>query len=152
MKPPRKDLSQILIREFRIDDYDALIALWNEAQLAHKPEGRDRLDKIEQELDRGNAIYLVAELDGKLVGSVLGTHDGRKGWINRLAVAPKFRRQGIARMLVNDVQNRLYELGIEMVACLIYDRNVRSMEVFEKLGYKRESDIVYFTKRGSSDV
>lgn len=152
MKLPHENLPAILVREFRIDDYDALIALWNEAQLAHKPEGRDRLDKIEQEVDGGNAVYLVAELDGKLVGSVLGTHDGRKGWINRLAVAPEFRRQGVARMLVNEVEQRLYELGIEMVACLIYAGNTTSMEVFEKLGYKRESDIVYFTKRGSSDV
>jgi len=145
-------LSRILIRELRVDDYDALIALWNDAELAHRPKGRDRVDKIERELERGNAVYLVAELDGKLVGSVLGTHDCRKGWINRLAVAPEFRQRGVARMLVNEVEKRLYELGIEIVACLIYDSNARSMELFEKLGYKRESDIVYFTKRGSSDV
>ena len=148
----RNNLPKTLIREFRLDDYDSLIALWNDAQLPHRPKGRDRLDKIEREVDRGNAVYLVAELDGKLVGSVLGTHDGRKGWINRLAVSPEFRQQGIARMLVNEVENRLYELGIETIACLIEDQNKISMQMFEKLGYKRESNIVYFTKRGSSDV
>lgn len=148
----RNNSPKVLIREFRLDDYDALIALWNDAQLPHRPKGRDRLDKIEREVDRGNAVYLVAELDGKLVGSVLGTHDGRKGWINRLAVSPEFRQQGIARMLVNEVENRLYELGIETIACLIEDQNKISMQMFEKLGYKRESNIVYFTKRGSSDV
>jgi ribosomal protein S18 acetylase RimI-like enzyme len=152
MESLRNNSPKILIREFRLDDYDALIALWNDAQLPHRPKGRDSLDKIERELDRGNAVYLVAELNGKLVGSVLGTHDGRKGWINRLAVAPEFRRRGVARKLVNDVENRLYELGIETIACLIEDQNTISMEVFEKLGYKRESNIVYFTKRGSSDV
>ncbi len=152
MKPSHNNSSEISVREFRIDDYDALIALWNDAQLPHRPKGRDRLDRIERELERGNAVYLVAEVDGKLVGSVLGTHDCRKGWINRLAVAPEFRQRGVARMLVNEVENRLYELGIEMVACLVYDSNTRSMELFEKLGYKRESNIVYFTKRGSTDV
>ena len=148
----RNNSPKVLIREFRLDDYDAPIALWNDAQLPHRPKGRDRLDKIEREVDRGNAVYLVAELDGKLVGSVLGTHDGRKGWINRLAVSPEFRQQGIARMLVNDVEKRLYELGIETIACLIQDQNKISMQMFEKLGYERESNIVYFTKRGSSDV
>jgi len=152
MKPAHDNSPEISVREFRINDYDALISLWNDAQLPHRPKGRDRLDKIQRELERGNAVYLVAELDGKLVGSVLGTHDCRKGWINRLAVAPEFRQQGVARMLVNAVEKRLYELGIEMVACLVYDSNARSIELFEKLGYKRESNIVYFTKRGSPDV
>jgi ribosomal protein S18 acetylase RimI-like enzyme len=143
---------EISVREFRIDDYDTLVALWNEAELPHRPKGRDRLDKIERELERGNAVYLVAELDGRLIGSVLGTHDCRKGWINRLAVAPEFQHQGVARKLVTEVEKRFYELGIEMVACLVYDSNARSMELFEKLGYKRESNIVYFTKRGNLDV
>jgi ribosomal protein S18 acetylase RimI-like enzyme len=133
-------------------DYDTLITLWNDAQLPYKPKGRDRYDKIEYELKRGNAIFLVAEINGKLVGSILGTHDGRKGWLNRLAVAPEFRRQGIARMLVTEVERCFSELGIEIVACLIENWNTESIQVFERLGYKRHSDIVYFTKRRNADV
>ncbi len=152
MKSSHKNSSDIVIREFCIGDYDALIILWNDAQLEYKPKGRDRRDKIESELERGNAIFLVAEINGKLAGSILGTHDGRKGWINRLAVAPEFRKQGIARRLVSEVEDRLSELGIEIMACLIEDWNTKSMQVFEKLGYKKHSDIIYFTKRKHLDV
>jgi len=53
-----------------------------------------------KELKAGQAIFLVAAADQRIAGVVLGTHDGRKGWINRLAVAKDFRRQNIASKLV----------------------------------------------------
>ncbi|MCK4352297.1 GNAT family N-acetyltransferase [candidate division WOR-3 bacterium] len=152
MKVFNKNLSNIVIRNFCIEDYDTLITLWDNAQLPYKPKGRDRRDKIKQELNWGNAIFLVAEANGKLVGSILGTHDGRKGWINRLAVAPEFQKQGIARKLVAEVEARLSELGIEIVACLIEDWNTKSMQAFERLGYKQSPEVMYFSKRKNSDV
>jgi len=78
-----------LIRELSIGDYDALVALWDESGLPYKPAGRDARGHIARELEGPSSIFLVAEVDGKLAGAVLGTHDGRKGWINRLSVAPK---------------------------------------------------------------
>ena len=142
----------MIIREFSIKDYDSLITLWNDAQLPFKPKGRDKRDKIEYELKQGRDIFLVAEINGKLVGSVFGTHDGRKGWINRLAVSPEFQRQNIAKKLIAEVEDRFSELGIDIVACLIEDWNTKSLQVFEKLGYKNHSDIVYFSKRKNSNV
>ena len=97
-----------------MEDYDRVIAFWDDAQLLYWPKGRDSRSRIERELEQENAIFLVAEIDSKLVGSVLGTHDGRKGWINRLAVDSQFRRQGIARRLVVEVEGRLSQFGIEV--------------------------------------
>ena len=157
--------TDVKIRRFRIEDYDALIALWDEAHLPYKPKGRDRRDKIEKEIKHSNAVFLVAEKEGSppsndigkrqscaesqgsLVGSVFGTHDGRKGWINRLAVSPTCRKQGIGARLVKEAEKRFEDLGIEITACLIEDRNTVSSAVFERLGYKRHADITYFSKR-----
>lgn len=140
------------LRELRIEDYDALIELWNEAKLRYRPKGRDRRDNIERELQQPSAVFLVVEKDGKLVGSIFGTHDGRRGWINRLAVSPSYRQQGIAAQLVKEVETRLDAMGIEIIACLVEDWNAVSMEVFQRLGYTRHSDVVYFSKRKHSDV
>ena len=144
--------AEIVIREFRMGDYDAVIALWDEAQLPYRPEGRDRRDRIKNELKREDCVFLVAETEGRLVGSVLGTHDGRKGWINRLAVDSKFRGRNIAGRLVTEVETRLDSLGIEVFACLIEEENTDSMRVFERLGYERYSDIVYFSKRPNPEA
>ena len=142
----------ISLRPLTIDDYDALRDLWEEAGLPCRPNGRDTRENIASQMRSNCSIYLVAEEDGRMVGAVLGTHDGRKGWINRLAVAPDQRRRGIAAMLVRAVEERLLERGIEIFACQIEDWNETSMTVFDRLGYTRHDDIIYFTKRLRPDV
>jgi ribosomal protein S18 acetylase RimI-like enzyme len=146
------DSGDIIIRPLRIEDYDSLITLWNNAQLLYKPKGRDRRDTIDRELQQPMAIFLVAEKEGKIIGSIFGTHDGRKGWINRLAVAPSYRRQGIAVKLLQEVEVRLRTVGIKIIACLIEEWNTVSIQFFEKMGYTCYPDIRYYTKRDFSDI
>jgi len=55
-------------------------------------------------------------------------------------------------MLVARVEEHLSELGIEIIACLIEDWHKESMQVFERLGYKRHPDVLYFSKRRNPDV
>ena len=143
---------QFEIRKFLIEDYEKVIGLWRGAGLPHKPHGRDCKSRIAREIKQSNAVFLVAEKDGKLVGTAFGTHDGRKGWINRVAVAPEYRRQGLAERLVRQVERHLRDMGIRITACLIEDWNKESMEFFERIGYRRHHDIYYFTKREDSDT
>jgi ribosomal protein S18 acetylase RimI-like enzyme len=152
MKEKRESAKDVVVRDFRIDDYGMLMRMWEESGLPHKPAGRDRMENIAREIRGPNAIFLVAEKCGQLVGSAFGTHDGRKGWINRVAVLPNFRRSGIAALLVKEVERRLSERGIDIVACLIEEWNKESMVFFEKLGYTRHKDIFYFTKRRQTDT
>ncbi|MBC7219914.1 GNAT family N-acetyltransferase [Candidatus Bipolaricaulota bacterium] len=140
------------IRELSIADYDDLIGLWEEAGLPFRPRGRDRRQAIARQMEGGTAIFLGAEQDGELVGAVLGTHDGRKGWINRLAVHPAYRRRGIGRALVGAVEERLHGMGIEIIAALVEDWNEDSMAFFARLGYVAHRDIVYFSRRRSPDT
>jgi len=142
----------VRIRELRAEDYDELIALWNEAGLPHRPRGRDGRDRLVREIQGDRSIFLAAEEGGRLVGAVLGTHDGRKGWINRLAVSPAHRGRGIGSSLVNEVEERLRGEGIEIVTCLIEDWNEGSMAFFERIGFVPHPDIVYYSKRRSADV
>jgi ribosomal protein S18 acetylase RimI-like enzyme len=148
----KKTDDELKIRELSINDYNSLISLWEMAELPYKPNGRDSRENIRKQIEQNRSIYLVAEMGGKIVGSVLATHDGRKGWINRIAVIPEHRMKGIAAKLVEEAENRIYKLGIKIVACLVEDWNTSSMEVFEKLGYTKHDDIIYFTKRENSDV
>lgn len=140
------------IRRFRISDYDALIKLWNEAQLVYKPNGRDRREMIQKQIQLPNTIALVAEKEGKLIGSVFGTHDGRRGWINRLAVLPEFQRKGIGRELVKELETRFHKMGIGIIASLVEDWNKTSLRVFQRIGYKKHKDIIYFSKRKTSQI
>jgi len=138
----------IFIRQFSQKDYDKIIELWCNAGLLFRPEGRDSSAKINEQIKNVTTIFLVAEFNGKIVGTVLGTHDGRKGWINRLAVDTEFRRKNVAKRLVAELESRFEKIGLEVVACLIDGENTASMEVFKKLGYE-ELDVRYFSKKKS---
>lgn len=144
--------TEIKIRPFEPGDYDAVMALWKESALPVKPLGRDSREKMVKEATQETATFLVAENGGQIIGTVLATHDGRKGWINRLATAPEFRHRGIARQLLEAAETALYERGLEIVTCLIEDYNNVSMDFFQKAGYVKHTDIFYFSKRKHPDV
>jgi ribosomal protein S18 acetylase RimI-like enzyme len=138
---------RIILREMQESDYEEVISLWKEAGLPFKPEGRDRRERIAQEIMSPYSIYLVALGGEKIIGSILGTHDGRKGWINRLAVLPGHRRRQVALQLVEEVERRLEEQQVHIVAALVEDENEQSLALFNKAGYTCHRDIVYLTKR-----
>jgi ribosomal protein S18 acetylase RimI-like enzyme len=147
MKLKEKSNIAVVMRKMTIADYDSLIKLWKEGNIPYRSQGRDSKKNIRWQLQQPNCIYLVAEDNGTMVGAILGTHDGRKGWINRLIVTSAYRQRGIAKRLIEDFEQRLAALGINIVACLIEDWNTASMQVFKQLGYTKHTDILYFSKR-----
>ncbi|NIT36414.1 MAG: GNAT family N-acetyltransferase [candidate division Zixibacteria bacterium] len=152
MQTPKRNDAEVVIRELRLEDYDALVALWREAGLPYRPKGRDAREAIARQLKGGIGVYLVAEVAGAIVGAVLGTHDGRKGWINRLAVLPAYRRRRVGAQLLAEAERRLAALDIEIFACLVEDWNGESKGFFEKAGYKPFREVSYYTKRKNGDV
>jgi len=146
--PGEREATGVTIREFRLEDYEDVIALWQAVKLPLKPGGRDSRENIGRQIGQETVVFLVAETNaGRVVGTVLATHDGRKGWINRLAVVPALQRLGIGRRLVREAEARLEALGLEIIAALIEDDNRASMAVFERLGYIKHPEILYFAKR-----
>ncbi len=137
------------IREFRPADYDRVMELWAEGGLPLKPEGRDSRENIVRQIGLANVRFLVAEVGegSRVVGTVLATHDGRKGWINRVAVDAALRKRGLGARLVREAEQWLESQGLDILACLIEDDNAVSMAVFGKLGYKKHPEIIYFAKR-----
>lgn len=146
--PPLK----VTFRKMTIQDYTPVIMLWRQGNIPYRPQGRDSRKNIITQLQQPNCYFLVAEVDHTIIGAIIGTHDGRKGWINRLVVAPSYQRKGIARRLVTEVERHFTSLGIDIIACLIEEWNTTSMQVFERLGYTKHQDILYFSKRKNMNV
>lgn len=135
-----------------MNDYNAVVELWKLSNLPIKDKGRDRSEKIQEELKHGIAHFILAEFESQLIGTVLITHDGRKGWINRLAIHPDYRNKGIAKLVVQKAEDYLHQIGIEIIACLIEDYNQESLEVFQKLGYIEFQNMHYLTKKKHPEV
>ncbi len=124
------------IRPLHLRDYDQMISLFRTCGLDPKIRGRDSRPSIARQLRSNRGLYLGAFDGNRLMGTVLGTHDSRKGWINRLAVHPAHRRRGLARRLVRTCERALRARRIEMFCALIETDNVASEAVFRSLGYK----------------
>ncbi|MDD1746434.1 MAG: GNAT family N-acetyltransferase [Methanomassiliicoccales archaeon] len=140
------------IREMRPDDYRGLVELWEQAMLTYHPEGRDSKERITKELGTPMALFLVAEANGRLIGSLLGTTDGRKGWINRLAVHPEWQRKGVALALLKEMEKRFDQRGVLVLCALIHDDNPSSRAFFTNAGYEEDPTVVYYSKRKGHKV
>ncbi len=127
------------IREFTLSDYERVVQLWKEAGIILRPG--DEREGVKLKLERDPDLFLVAEDDGELVGVVLGTWDGRRGWLNHLAVRSDHRRSGIGRVLIREVERRLISKGAVKVNAQIYKSNHTSLEFFKSLNYEIHSDL-----------
>ncbi len=143
---------RLTIRGIVPADYDAIVQLWRDSDLSVRLRGRDAREPFLQQLRHFPTTYLLAELDGVIVGTVLGTHDGRKGWINRLAVHPDRRRRGIAQQLISSCEKALARQGIEIFAALTETDNEVSTRVLERAGYVRDVPVHYLRKRLRDDI
>ena len=140
------------LRCLTIDDHAAILALWQRAGLhSIRPEGRDSRSEFEKQF-AGGQIAIGLDEDGRLMGVVIVTNDTRKGWINRLAIDPDYRRKGYGEQLVHASEDVLHEAGIHLIAAFIEEGNVASLTLFEKLGYATHQHLYYVSKRDSADA
>jgi len=140
------------IRRLTLEDYDRVTELWSRAKLPFKPKGRDSRDAMATQMVATPDFFLGAYQDDDLIGVAILTCEGRKGWINRLAVDPDCRRRGVARALIAECEKTLRRHGVGLFCVLIDYGNSVSKELFKECGYVEHHDIVYFSKRDSDEI
>src|SRR5512135_525189 len=141
-----------VLRRLTINDHAAILALWQRAGLhSIRPEGRDSRAEFEKQL-AGGQVAIGLEEGGRLIGVVLATNDTRKGWINRLAIDPDFRRRGYGEELACAAEEALREAGMKILAAFIEEGNTASLALFEKLCYAAHQNIYYVSKRDSNEA
>lgn len=134
------------IRKMLIADYDEIYALWMSCVGMGLNSLDDSKDGIAKFLERNPETCFVATIDEKIVGVIMVGTDGRRGYIYHTAVHPDFRKQGIAKALVNTALSAVERLGIGKVALIVFGRNQVGNEFWESMGFTARQDIVYRNK------
>ena len=109
------------IRCFQMEDEPSVIALWQRCDLI-RPWNDPHRD-ICRKLKVNPEWFLVGLVDGQIVATVMAGYEGHRGWINYLAVAPEFRRRGLARAMVTEVERLLRKAGCPKINLQIRTSN-----------------------------
>jgi ribosomal protein S18 acetylase RimI-like enzyme len=132
-------------REFVMNDYDGAIALWNDAEGVEICEGDSR-EEIAAYLKRNPGLSRVAEANGKIVGVALCGHDGRRGWIYHLAVAPAYRREKVGQRLLDDCVHGLREAGLKRAIILVAGDNPAGHQFWLRNGWENIDGAIPMTR------
>lgn len=137
-------MASICIREYRApDDYAAAVRLWNGVEKGIHIGPSDTADEIEKKLQRDPELFLVAEADGLLIGTVIGGFDGRRGLIYHLAVHASYRSQGVGSRLMDEVESRLRSKGCRRCYLFVTPHNEDAMRYYEKRGWILMNNLPY---------
>ncbi len=132
---PPPAAGELKIRQFHFErDYRAVLDLWKNAGPGIQLSPSDEPGEIRKKLQRDPDLFLVAELNGRLVGAVLGGFDGRRGLAYHLAVAPAHRKRGIGRRLMQELENRLRAKGCLKYYLLVTRQNQEALAFYQSLG------------------
>jgi ribosomal protein S18 acetylase RimI-like enzyme len=137
--------AEVTTREFVIGDYDQAVALWREEEGVEICEGDSR-EEISEYLKRNPGLSRVAEASGEIVGAVLCGHDGRRGWIYHLAVAPQHRGRGIGKILLDDCVCGLRDAGLKRAIILVAGDNPAGHGFWLRNGWEDIAFAIAMTK------
>jgi ribosomal protein S18 acetylase RimI-like enzyme len=126
-------MSHLMIRSYCSEDEESVIQLWRACGLV-VPQNNPRRD-IARKTQVNPELFLVGTLDGRLVATCMAGYEGHRGWLNYLAVAPHWQRQGIGSQIVAEAERRLRALGCPKINLQVRSSNQAVISFYQSLGY-----------------
>ena len=140
-------MSEIKIREFQFPtDYQSVYDLWLSIERGVHVGRSDVSAEIEKKISRDPDLFLVAECESEIIGSVIGGYDGRRGLIYHLAVSESFRGQGIGSRLMDEVEARLRSKGCLKCYLLVTNDNPEAAIYYQNHGWFHMDTVRLFGK------
>lgn len=136
------------IREMTIEDYDAVLTLWQATEgMGLDLQDADSRPAVQAYLLRNAGLSFVTQSRERIVGAVLCGHDGRRGYMNHLAVSPAFRGQGLAAGMIEACLAALARAGIAKCSLFVFTDNAPGVAFWSHNGWNNRHDLALFQKK-----
>ena len=135
-----------MIRTMEIGDYENVYQLWMRIKGFGIRSVDDSREGVERFLQRNPGISVVAEEDGKIVGAILCGHDGRRGCMYHVCVAPDYRLKGIGKSMVvyEEQKEALKKEKINKVSLIAFTQNDIGNAFWKEIGWTKREDLNYY--------
>ena len=133
-----------MIRTMTIDDYEQVRSLWMQIKGFAIRSIDDSREGVLRFLERNPSTSVVAVEDGIVVGAILCGHDGRRGCLYHVCVAPAYRRRGIGKAMVVFCMDALKKEHINKVSLIAFTRNDIGNAFWHNVGWVQREDLNYY--------
>ena len=134
----------VKIRVMTPDDWDGVADVWENHEGTNPVD--DSVDGFTKYLRRNPATSFVAVDDGRIIGTILAGHDGRRGIFHHVSVLPEYQKQGVGKLLVDNAMEALRKEGITKVLLVVFDHNENGNQFWEHMGFTVREDLIYRNK------
>ncbi len=131
---------EIVIRNFEKSDTEEVIRLWKKS-FPTDPPWNDPREVIERKVNYQQELFLVGELQNKIVATVLGGYDGFRGWVYHLAVINDNRRSGIGRKMMDAIEQILRNSGCIKINLQVRSTNQDVILFYKGIGFEIEDHV-----------
>jgi ribosomal protein S18 acetylase RimI-like enzyme len=136
----------LTLREFQYpQDYSNVIDLWKRSGPGIHVRRSDEPEELKKKIQRDPDLFLIAEHNSQVIGSVLGAFDGRRGMVYHLAVLESYRKRGIGTLLMNELETRMKAKGCIRSYLLVTHDNLEAIRFYENMGWE-QMDLAVFGK------
>jgi ribosomal protein S18 acetylase RimI-like enzyme len=134
----------MLIRAYQSSDEADVVALWQACDLTRP--WNDPYKDIARKLQVRPDLFLVGEVQGRLMASAMFGYEGHRGWVNYLAISPDHRRQGHAKAMMQLGEALLLASGCPKINLQVRASNAQVLAFYQSLGYL-DDQVVSMGKR-----
>lgn len=138
----------MLVRAFQPADEAAVIDLWRRCDLVG-PKNDPHKDIQRKQRVRPD-LFLVGAENEIVIATAMAGYEGHRGWLNYVAVAPEFRRRGLARQILLEAERMLRQVGCAKINLQIRTSNRSVIEFYRRLGFEID-DVISMGKRLEQD-
>ena len=137
-------MNHFSIRKYQPHDKEDVIKLWQICELIIPKNIPEK--EIEEKMAFQPDLFFVGTINTDLIATIMIGYDGHRGWINYLAVNPKYQRMGYGTLLMDHATKLLKQMGCSKINVQIRNKNISVISFYEKKGYIND-DVISFGKR-----